>query len=254
MMRIELSLILIVVVQLLIISSLCAFGDPFATSAYEIGFESEDNFQEELPDGWDLRKRMWGPTRNAQARWVRMDGGPAVRLYSRGALTFLEKRVDIDLQKYPLVTWQWRVDNILEGIDERTPGGDDHPLRIFFVLEPDTASQSIWFRLKRLLYLDRLHGHAMGGRFTEYLWSSHLPAGTILPDPVKPWQKLIVVEGGKEKLGRWLTYRRDLRQDFIRLYGEEPRRLIFIGILNDTDASGLESLSYIRGLKFLPGP
>jgi len=34
------------------------------------------------------------------------------------------------------------------------------------------------------------------------------------------------------------------------LYGEEPNNLIFIGILNDTDATGKEAVSYIADLFF----
>lgn len=212
---------------------------------------SEESFQEgQIPRGWALRRRLLGPTRRAQARWTLSEGQPAVRLHSRGALTFLEKRVDIDLREFPVVSWRWKVENILEGVDERDPAGDDHPIRIFFVFAPDTTQQSLWFRLMRFLYLDRFHGHPMGGRFTEYLWSSHLQAGEILPDPGKPWQKLMVIEGGREQLGRWLSYRRNLYENFKQVYGEEPRRLVFIGIINDTDASGLEAVSYIADLRF----
>ena len=216
----------------------------------DLGLSAEKFQDGKIPAGWTLRKRLFGPTKKAQARWTVNDGQPAVMLHSKGALTFLEKQVDIDLREYPIVSWRWKVNNILEGIDEKNLAGDDHPIRIFFVFEPDASKQTFWFRLKRFLYLDRFHGHAMGGRITEYLWSSHLPAGEILPDPGKPWQKLMVVEGGPEKLGRWLSYRRNLPEDFKRLYGEEPRRLIFIGILNDTDASGLEAVSYIADLFF----
>lgn len=137
------------------------------------------------------------------------------------------------------------------GIDERSKGGDDHPIRIFFVFDPDESKQSLLFRLKRILYLDLVHGHPMGGRFTEYLWSSHLKPGDIINDPGKPMQKLMVIEGGEEKLGLWLSYERNLYEDFKSLYGEEPRRLIFIGILNDMDQAGQEAVSYIADLKLI---
>lgn len=91
--------------------------------------------------------------------------------------------------------------------------------------------------------MDRVHGHPIGERFTEYLWSSHLQPGEIINDPGKPWQKLMVVEGGSENLGKWQTYERNLYKDFKSLYGEEPRRLIFIGILNDIDQTGQEAMS-----------
>ncbi len=211
---------------------------------------SEEHFEKGgLPMGWTLRKGLSVP-KAGSAKWVLKDGVPAVELSSNGTLTFLERTVDMDIKEFPIVAWSWRVENTLQGNDERTPEGDDHPIRLFFVFEPETASQSWWFRLKRFLYLDWIHGHPMGGRFTEYLWSNDLEPGSVIDDPGKPWQKLMVVEGGSKRVGRWLSYERNLYEDFIHLYGEEPRRLIFIGILNDTDQTGQSAVSYIKDLKF----
>jgi hypothetical protein len=214
-----------------------------------MGLSAEYYDQGKAPKEWKLRKRFGYP-RGARVEWVVEEGIHAVRLHSKAALTFLEKKVDIDIREYPIVTWRWKAVNILKGIDEKTKEGDDHPIRIFFVFEPDSSKQSFWFRLKRFIYLDRIHGHPMGGRFTEYLWSSHLQPGDTINDPGKPWQKLMVIEGGSSNLGKWLSYRRDLYEDYKKLYGGEPRQLIFIGILNDMDQTGQEAVSYIADLVF----
>jgi hypothetical protein len=219
------------------------------TRIIDLGLSPDDYKYGSIPSGWKLRERLW-QTKGAEAKWVTKEGIRAVKLHSKGTLTFLEKTVDIDIKEYPIVSWKWRVENVLQNVDERTRAGDDHPIRIFFVFQPDESKQSFWFKLKRFLYLDWVHGHPMGGRFTEYLWSSHLKVGTIISDPDKPWQKLMVIERGTEHLGKWLSYRRNLYEDFKDLYREEPRRLIFIGILNDTDQTGQEATSYISGLKF----
>ena len=217
----------------------------------DLGLSAEQYQEGEVPSGWRLRSGIFYPkAKDASAQWVMEDGVASVKLHSKAALTFLEKPVDINIKDYPIVSWQWKVDNILTGIDERTPEGDDHPIRIFFVFAPDESRQSLWFRVKRFVYLDKVHGHPMGGRFTEYLWSSHLESGEIIVDPGKPWQKLMVIEGGEMNLGKWLSYRRNLYEDFKKLYGEEPRRLIFIGILNDTDITGQEAVSYVKDLVF----
>lgn len=215
----------------------------------DLGLSQEYYEEGKVPGGWKLR-RFPGHTRGAISEWVTEDGVRAVKLHSKGNLTFLEKSVDIDIKEYPFVTWKWKVDIIPDDIDERTKEGDDHSIRIFFVFQPDESRQSIWYRLKRWIYLDRIHGHAMGGRFTEYVWSSHLEKGDIISDPAKPSQKFMVIEGGSKKLGKWLSYERNLYEDFKTLYGEEPRRLVFIGMLNDMDQSGKEALSYIASLMF----
>jgi hypothetical protein len=174
------------------------------------------SFYEEgqIPRGWRLRKRFFDQTKAASANWVLEHDAKAVKLHSKATLTFLEKTVNIDIWVFPIIIWKWRVENVLQGNDERTIEGDDHPIRIFLVFEPDLSKQSFWFRLKRFVYLDRVHGHPMGGRFAEYVWSSHLEGGHIINDPGKPWQKLMVIEGGSRNVGKWLSYERNLYEDF----------------------------------------
>jgi hypothetical protein len=237
-------IILLIIMCLLTLTGARAGGQVLALGL------SEEHFRAgEVPEGWKLR-RFPGRTKGARAGWVTEDGVRAVKLSSKANLTFLEKTVDIDVSEYPVVAWKWKVENILEGNDERTREGDDHPVRLFFVFEPDESEQSFWFRVKRFLYLDRIHGHPYGGRFIEYLWSSHLAPGEVIDDPGKPWQKLVVIEGGSGNTGKWLSYERNLYEDFRRLYHEETRRLIFIGILSDTDQTGQEAVSYIAELVF----
>lgn len=215
----------------------------------DMGLSEESYRENEIPQEWNLRKSSKAAKRG-KAQWSVNDGIHTVRLHSDAALTFLERNASIDLKEYPIVSWKWKIENILQDIDERTHAGDDHPIRIFFVFDPDDSKQSWWFRLKRSLYLDWVHGHPYGGGFTEYVWSSHLGAGETINDPGNPSQKLIVVEGGEKNIGQWRSHQRNLYQDFLSLYGREPRRLIFIGILNDTDQTGQKATSYIADLKF----
>jgi hypothetical protein len=226
-------------------TALYALGDTI-----DLGLSSSYYREGQIPDGWKLKKVKGYTSSNVSAQWIREDGIEGVKLESDGSLTLLQKEVDIDLEQFPVVTWRWKVDNILEGIDERTIQGDDHPIRIFFVFRPDNSKQSSWFRIKRALFLDMIHGHPVGGRFTEYLWSSYLEPGEIINDPSKPKQKLMVVEGGNAKVGEWVEYESNLYEDFLRLYGERPRKLIFIGIINDTDITKKKATSYIADLRF----
>ncbi len=117
----------------------------------DMGLSSKYYEEGQVPREWRLRKRIFGLTEGGSAKWVTENGVKAVKLHSKAALTFLEKTVNIDIREYPIVTWRWKVENILKGIDERTKEGDDHPIRIFFVFEPDPSEQSWWFRMKRSL-------------------------------------------------------------------------------------------------------
>ena len=44
-----------------------------------------------------------------------------------------------------------------------------------------------------------------------------------------------MVESGSANLGRWQSYRRNVVDDFQRVYGEPPGRLVSVGLLTDSD-------------------
>lgn len=237
------------ILMVLVLSIAPGMAQLAGQNSLDLGLSQTSFSKDKVPVGWTLR-RSSAASRRGVAHWSIDDGVNAVRLHSDAALAFLQRAVSIDLNEYPIVSWRWKIENTLVGIDERTRAGDDHPIRIFFVFEPDESKQSWWFRFKRFLYLDWAHGHPYGGGFTEYVWSSHLGVGDIINDPGNPSQKLIVVEGGNQNVGQWRSYERNLYKDFLSLYGREPRRLIFIGILNDTDQTGQKATSYIAEVKF----
>jgi hypothetical protein len=68
-----------------------------------------------------------------------------------------------------------------------------------------------------------------------YVWSSHHAPGTVLKSSRTDRIRKLVLESGPNRLNRWLDYERDIRADFVQAYGEEPGRLIAVGIMTDTD-------------------
>jgi hypothetical protein len=46
----------------------------------------------------------------------------------------------------------------------------------------------------------------------------------------------LAVESGAQRSGRWLHYRRNLADDFQRVFGEAPGPVLGVGVLTDADA------------------
>ena len=61
---------------------------------------------------------------------------------------------------------------------------------------------------------------------------------------------MLVVESGPERLGRWLTFKRDVRADYQRLFGEPPGSIIFVGIMTDSNATGTQASAYYGDIRF----
>ncbi len=125
----------------LVFGVLISFSSFGFSETIDLGLSSRAFQEGRIPNGWKLKKVKGYTSSRVTAQWAREDDIEGVKLESDGALTFLQKDVSIDIEQFPIVIWKWKVDNILEEIDERTIQGDDHPIRIFFVFEPDSSKQ-----------------------------------------------------------------------------------------------------------------
>ena len=80
-----------------------------------------------------------------------------------------------------------------------------------------------------------LTGEEMPYATLMYVWSNHHVPGTVLKSSRTERIRKLVLESGPDRLNRWLDYERDIRADFVAAFGEEPGRLIAVGIMTDTD-------------------
>jgi hypothetical protein len=68
-----------------------------------------------------------------------------------------------------------------------------------------------------------------------YVWSNEVPVETALESPQIERIRMIVVERGPARLGQWLHYRRNVREDYRRAFGEDPGDIVAVGVLTDSD-------------------
>jgi hypothetical protein len=68
-----------------------------------------------------------------------------------------------------------------------------------------------------------------------YVWCNHRPAESVIQNPRTDRIQKIVVESGAQRLNQWLTYERNVREDYVKAFGEPPGALIGIGLMTDSD-------------------
>ena len=54
-------------------------------------------------------------------------------------------------------------------------------------------------------------------------------------------------------MGQWRSYKRNVREDFRRAFGEEPWDVVAVGMMTDTDNTGQTAHSYYGDITFLRG-
>jgi len=176
-------------------------------------------------------------------RTVDGDTITVVRGVSDGGAAGLGRELRMDPQQYPILTWDWRVSNILEQGNAREKDGDDYPARIYVTFDYDPSNFGLVDRAKYTA-LQALGYDEVPTRALNYVWASQVARDTILPNPYTDWVQMIPVRSGPTHVGTWVPERRNVRADYRRAFGEAPPPINGIAIMTDTDNTGESATAY----------
>ena len=149
---------------------------------------------------------------------------------SRGAASGLYREIQVDLRRTPWLHWSWRVDRVLDGVDERTKAGDDYPARVYVVVSGGAA----FWKTRSLVYV----------------WSSHQPVGATWNNAFTSNARVMALRSGTRDAGQWVSEKRDLRADFRQLFGEEIAQIDAVALMTDTDNSGQSATAWYGDIYF----
>jgi hypothetical protein len=76
------------------------------------------------------------------------------------------------------------------------------------------------------------------------VWDNRLARGTALDNAFTTRAKLILIESGPGRVGRWLTDERNLYDDYGRVFAGDPPRIAGIALMRDTDGAGERAVAY----------
>jgi hypothetical protein len=203
-----------------------------------------------LPPGWEplVFKNIPNHTRytieQSERGWV-------VRAKSDAAASGLIRRLPIDLRKFPILTWSWKVDQLIAKSDPTAKSGDDYAARIYiaFRYEPERVGlfRKAKFKTAQLIFGDIPYGAI------NYIWATRTPLGSILDNPYAgDFVKMIPVQSGAEQTGRWREEKRNVYEDYKRAYGDEPPLVDGVAIMTDTDNTGESATAWYGDIRFLP--
>ncbi|HXV22300.1 MAG TPA: DUF3047 domain-containing protein [Desulfuromonadales bacterium] len=173
-----------------------------------------DDFEDNLRPEWEV-KEFKGRTVYLVAH--DNDGSHVLKAESRDAASGLIFKMEYSLRDYPFLAWRWKVANILDKGDETKKEGDDYPARVYVVFPH-------WFFPKT--------------KSINYIWANKLPRGKHVPNPFTGNAVMVAVQSGRKNVGRWISERRNVYEDYRLLFGEEPPRVGAIAIMTDTDNTG----------------
>jgi hypothetical protein len=171
------------------------------------------------------------------------DTTTVVRAESDGGAAGLGQKVRLNPRQYPILTWQWKVNSVLETGNAREKDGDDYPARIYVTFDYDPSNLGFFDRVKYEA-LQALGYDQIPTRALNYIWANRVDKGTILQNPFTDWVQMVAVESGSTRVGTWVRERRNVRADYRRAFGEHPPPINGIAIMTDTDNTGESATAY----------
>lgn len=208
--------------------------------------------QSELPAEW-RRMEMPGESRQTRYEAVRVAGRGAVRAFSHNAASGLTRRLDAPVDSLDWISWTWRVERPVEGVDPTTKPGDDHAVRLYVTFEYDPADLGFLDRVKYEALRALGHGD-VPLRALCYVWSGSGPADTTYANPYTDWVQMVPVRVGEGELRRWVREERNVRADYQRAFGTEMPPMTGVAIMTDTDNSGQTAVAYYGDITLRSGP
>jgi hypothetical protein len=199
----------------------------------------------------DGMPRDWGPwslsrfKTPSRYQLVSNDGATVVRATARATASGLIQYLDIDPREQPLLTWRWKVMNLMPSADS----ADDSPVRVVVSFSGDLDKLSLTDRI----FYDNFRlvsGQQLPYAALMYVWGSRTEKEGIVPNRYTSRIKIIAVDTGSERLGTWQAVARNVLEDFRRAFGEEPGSVISLGIMTESDHAGQELEAYYGDLAF----
>jgi len=183
-----------------------------------------------VPNSWQ-GGQTWGlPQYNMTV--VENDGHRVLHLKSKIDSSTISKDIKgkVDLKQTPILEWSWRVVELPKGGDCRKKNTDDEAAQIYVT----------WPRFPQ----------AVRSRIIGYIWDTTAPTGSFVPSQKTGMVHYVVVRSGTTELGKWFTERRNVVEDYVKIYGEQPDNPGVVSVAIDSDDTLSSAQSFFGAILF----
>ena len=183
-----------------------------------------------IPSGW--RGEAFGLRADYDFTIEQGVGMRVIHLGSRDEHSTIARDITgkVSLKETPILEWTWKATILPTGGDLRRKETTDMAAQLYVV----------WPRFPALLR----------SRIIGYVWDATTPVTTIVRSQKTGTVTFVVMRSGSADLGKWLTERRNVAEDYAKIYGEFPDNPSAITISIDSNDTHSMAESFIGPIVF----
>jgi hypothetical protein len=183
-----------------------------------------------LPAEW--KAQNWGSPKYENLKIVEDEGRKALHMKSQddGSTINREIKGTVHLKDTPILEWRWKAIVLPKGGNSCKKATDDQAGQIFVG----------WPRFPE----------AVRSRIIGYVWDTTQPVGTICKSEKTGTVTYVVVRSGPGDLNKWHTERRNVVEDFKKIYGEAPDDPSVLSLSIDSNDTNTSSEAMIGSILF----
>lgn len=181
---------------------------------------------ESPPRGWKVKE--WRG--KADIGVIKTMFGNAIHMKSAGTSSAVYRAVSLDTREFPNINWRWRVTKLPAGADVRRRTADDQAVQVYVVF-PRWPEQ-------------------VNSRLVGYIWDSSAPEGLVIKSAKSRNTGYVVVKSGHEGLGDWFQEKRNVHEDYMTLFKEEPPLAGSVTIMIDSDDTKSVAEAFVSDIYF----
>lgn len=196
---------------------------------------------EALPAGW--RALLVPRVPAGELSLVRDEGRTVLRVRTHASAAAAAFALRVDARAAPILAWRWKIDRVVETADLRGRDGDDFAARVYVFF--DVPEQDLPLLARVRIQLARLvYGTELPTAALCYVWDNREAIGTSQWSAYTDRVRIIVVESGNARAGRWVEASRDVAADFRAAFDREPPAITGIAAGADTDQTRERSTAW----------
>lgn len=164
----------------------------------------------------------------------------------------LRCEVDIDPLATPWLEWEWRAKTVDQRATVSIDARDDSPARLAVGFDGELSRLGFADLVFGELVL-AITGYTIPFATLMYVWDGQAPVGSVLTHGRTNRIRYLVVESGASGADRWLRYRRNVVEDYGRVFGGAPGRIQDVGVVTDSDDLSSSAETWYGDLAFGAG-